>query len=119
MALEVAGRFQINILVEPIPRIKMYRDVPTKFLPIVWFEQSFKIDNQMTFMIKIMLWTPLIGQMIGFIIIVISIYMIYITIQPEEQEQNCVKEDLKPTVRELSPLVNSKLPQDKHSEYKD
>ncbi|KAL7050568.1 hypothetical protein ACKWTF_004126 [Chironomus riparius] len=117
MPLEVAGRFQINILVEPIPRIKMYRNVPTKFLPIVWFEQSFKIDNKMTFVIKLILWTPLIGQIIGFIIAVVSIYMIYKSLQAEKKEQNCPgKENLKSRVPELYPLVDSKLPQDKHAD---
>ena len=112
MALEVAGRFQINILVEPIQKIKMYRNVPTKFLPIVWFEQSFRIDNQMAFMIKLMLWTPFIGQIVGFIIAIISICMIYKIIRAEEKERNCHidkernKENIKSIQAELSPLVN-------------
>lgn len=110
MPLEVAGRFQINILVEPIQRIKMYRNVPTKILPIVWVEQSFKINNQMAFIIKLILWTPCIGQIIGFIIVAVSIYMIYKTIRAEEKERiraiekEKIKEKLK--MAELSPLVN-------------
>jgi hypothetical protein len=65
--LEVAARFQINILSEPIPNIPMYRDVPKKILPILWFEQHVKMSESIADEIKLVLKLPTLGQ-ISFLI---------------------------------------------------
>ncbi|KAL7050562.1 hypothetical protein ACKWTF_004125 [Chironomus riparius] len=111
LPLEVAGRFQLNLLVKPIPKIKMYRDVPTKFLPIVWFEQYFKVDNQLSLMIKLMLWIPFIGQILGFIIAIIGIYQTYKFTYTQQGKKFTIPKDIslestKIRLPELSPLVN-------------
>lgn len=114
LPLKVLARAQINILVKPIPRIKMYRNVPSKLLPIIWLEQSFEVDNQMAFMIKLMLWTPFIGQMIGFIMTIICIYLIYRFSNKKRKERENLREnaknekDMKSVLHELFPLVNGK-----------
>ncbi|CAH1715010.1 unnamed protein product [Chironomus riparius] len=116
LPLEAKARVQLNILVKPLPRIKMYRNVQTKFLPILWMEQSFELDNQMTFMVKLMLWTPFIGQMIGCVTIIISTYLIYrlsqSSVKEEKQEyidENENNKEIKnKKLPELSPLVNCK-----------
>lgn len=91
----------------------MYRNVPTKFLPIVWFEQSFEMDNQMTFMIKLMLWTPFIGRMIGFMIVIGCAYMIFKSVHAEEKKRirdiENEKKTTKTKILELSPLVNNNI----------
>ncbi|XP_054741988.1 protein peste-like [Anastrepha obliqua] len=43
VALEVAARFQVNMLVEPIKGITLYENVPRVFFPLIWFEQKVRI----------------------------------------------------------------------------
>lgn len=109
--MEVAGRFQLNVLMRPIKNIKMYRDVPTKFLPVVWFEQYFKIDDKLTTMVKLMLWLPIIGKIIGFIIGFIGVYQTYKFTFAEKGREfpkdiSINLENQKTRLPELSPLVN-------------
>lgn len=58
----------------------MYKNVQRKFLPIVWFEQHFKIDPSLAFYVRLLLFVPLLGQIVGFIIAFFGIYLIYKTI---------------------------------------
>lgn len=111
LPLEIAGRFQLNVLMRPIKNIKMYRDVPTKFLPVVWFEQYFKVDNKLTLMIKLMLWIPLIGQILGFIIAITGIYRTYKFTYSQKGREfpkdiTINLENAKTRLPELSPLMN-------------
>lgn len=62
----------------PIKNIKMYKNVQRKFLPVVWFEQTFTVDKNLAFLMKIALNIGLIGQVIGLISVFLSIVIIYI-----------------------------------------
>ncbi|XP_063359266.1 protein peste-like [Cydia amplana] len=42
--LEVAARFQLNILIEPNPNIALYEKVPKMLFPIFWVEQSVQTE---------------------------------------------------------------------------
>lgn len=50
----------------------MYRDVPKKFIPILWFEQHVKMSSNIADEIKIVLSLPVLGQKMGIAIAVIS-----------------------------------------------
>lgn len=72
----MAARFQINLLVEPIPSIVMYRDVPKKFIPILWFEQHVKMTKEIANEIKFVLKMPRLGQTIGIFQIVVGVLIL-------------------------------------------
>ncbi|XP_061704075.1 protein peste-like isoform X2 [Cydia pomonella] len=42
--LEVAARFQLNVLIEPNPNIALYEKVPKMLFPIFWVEQSVQTE---------------------------------------------------------------------------
>ncbi|XP_067623366.1 protein peste-like [Eurosta solidaginis] len=46
VALEVAARFQLNMLVEPIKGVSLYEDAPRVFFPLIWFEQKVAITPE-------------------------------------------------------------------------
>ncbi|XP_073949909.1 protein peste-like [Choristoneura fumiferana] len=43
--LEVGGRFQLNILIEPTPHIALYENVPKMLFPIMWVNQNVRTDE--------------------------------------------------------------------------
>uniref|UniRef100_A0A0A1WNN1 Protein croquemort n=1 Tax=Zeugodacus cucurbitae TaxID=28588 RepID=A0A0A1WNN1_ZEUCU len=47
VALEVAARFQVNMLVEPITGVSLYEKVPRVFFPLIWFEQKVRITPEL------------------------------------------------------------------------
>lgn len=76
--LEVAARFQINLLVSPIPKITIYEKVQRKFMPILWFEQHVKMSEDIANEVKMILKLPRIGQIMGIALIAIGIAQIFV-----------------------------------------
>jgi CD36 family len=90
--LEVAARFQINILVEPIPKITMYEKVQKKFMPILWFEQHVKMSEEIASEVKMLLELPSMGQMMGVLFIALGIIQIvFLPIKTFITRQCCTK----------------------------
>lgn len=112
MPLEIKGRFQLNVLMNPIKNIDMYRDVPRKFIPVVWFEQSFKVDESLALWIKIALNLDLLGQVFGFILAITSvILMLILTLNIKKTENGSQIIKLESTLKitrlpESSPLMS-------------
>ncbi|ALC38826.1 santa-maria [Drosophila busckii] len=52
--LEVAARFQVNMLVEPIDGISLYTDIPRIFFPLIWFEQKVRITPELADQLKLL-----------------------------------------------------------------
>lgn len=57
--LDVAIRFQMNMLIRPIPNIFLYKYAPYMFFPIAWYEQKLIIPNDFASKIKIIVAIPL------------------------------------------------------------
>lgn len=60
--LDVAARFQINLLLQPNEYINMYSDVPTIFFPMLWFEENVKIPPELAQSLKMLLALPVVGM---------------------------------------------------------
>ncbi|CAB0020602.1 unnamed protein product [Nesidiocoris tenuis] len=56
--LDVAARFQINILLSPDDTIKLFRNVPTIYFPMIWFEQRASITPEMASELRLALAIP-------------------------------------------------------------
>lgn len=77
--LEIAARFQLNLLVTPIPRINLYKNVPRKFMPILWFEQHIVATKTVSNVVKLILAAPTAGQILGVIFAIIGITLTFLS----------------------------------------
>jgi len=78
--LEVTIRFQANFLVRPIEDIALFQDVPRIFMPAMWFEQKFVMDEEMAEQIKIAIQIPWIGRVVAFVLLGIGVLLVLISI---------------------------------------
>jgi hypothetical protein len=76
--LEVAARFQINLLLDKIQSIALYRDIPRVFVPVLWFEQHVEMSESIANEIKLVLDLPLMGQIMGVVICIIGLITLLI-----------------------------------------
>lgn len=51
--LDVAGRFQFNVFIEPIPNIALYENVPKMMFPIFWVEQRVRVGSAVTSQLRV------------------------------------------------------------------
>lgn len=58
-------RFQANFLLRDYEDISLYQDMPTRFIPAMWFEQKFTMSEEMTEQIKFALQIPTMGRIVG------------------------------------------------------
>ncbi|XP_023016535.2 protein peste isoform X2 [Leptinotarsa decemlineata] len=79
--LQVAARLQLNMRLQSIEEIRMYNDVPTVFIPVLYFEQTLTIPENMIYMLKILLNLKYICMAIGILCIctgvLVSVCVIY------------------------------------------
>lgn len=73
--LDVAARFQLNILVEPHPNIALYENVKRVFLPVLWFEQHVVMQEAYADEIGQALSIPRTARICGIVLIVLGIIM--------------------------------------------
>ncbi|XP_046382371.1 protein peste-like isoform X2 [Ischnura elegans] len=53
--MDVAARLQINILMQPIKHVSMYEGVPMAFFPMIWFEQTATMTDEMASSLRLLL----------------------------------------------------------------
>ncbi|CAG9862241.1 unnamed protein product [Phyllotreta striolata] len=70
--LSVAARLQLNLRMAPVPGISIFENVPTAFIPVLYFEQKVDIPDQMTFMIKVLINFDLICLLVGIGLMVVA-----------------------------------------------
>lgn len=76
ITLDVAARFQINMLVRPVNNIAMYQDAPYLFFPIIWFEQKVTIPKEIASEVQMVLSIPTTGYICIAVIVAIGLIMI-------------------------------------------
>lgn len=74
--LEVAARFQVNMLVEPIQGISLYTGIPRIFFPLVWFEQKVRITPDMADQLKVLPIVMLSGHIFAGICLIVGITLL-------------------------------------------
>lgn len=75
--LDVAARFQINMLIRPIPNVTLYQHAPRMFFPVLWFEQKVTIPSDMASEIKTVVAMPMTGYMAIAIVFVIGLILTF------------------------------------------
>nr|CAI5833429.1 unnamed protein product [Callosobruchus analis] len=63
--LEVAARLQLNLRIQPIPGVTLYRSLPTVFFPALYFEQFVSLPEDMTMSIKLLVHFEIICLAVG------------------------------------------------------
>jgi len=74
--LEVAARFQVNMLVEPIQGISLYSGIPKIFFPLIWFEQKVRITPEMADQLKVLPVVLMSGQIFAGVCLAIGIILL-------------------------------------------
>lgn len=107
MPLEIAARFQLNLLIDPIPRLNMYKDVPRLFMPVLWFEQHVTASPNVAMIVKAVLNVPITGQIIGLIIFLFGIGMITLNVRSIKKfyDEDNIRNATSSRISVLQPLV--------------
>ena len=63
--LDVAIRMQINILVRPLEYVHVLRDVNTMFFPMIWFETTTELTDDLIGQLKLLQAAPGLGNIMG------------------------------------------------------
>lgn len=66
--VDVAARFQINVLIDKVPGISMFEKVPKSFIPVMWFEDSMSTPSNMVTKMKMMAYLKNIVSGVGWAI---------------------------------------------------
>jgi hypothetical protein len=64
--LEVAIRLQINVLVRPLEFIEILEDIPTMFYPMIWFETTTELPEDLAFQLRLLSLVPEFGKIFGY-----------------------------------------------------
>lgn len=64
--LDVKARMQINLLLRPYEKSKLFKDVPKVMVPILWFTQSVDLTPDLADLAKLLVKLPAIGLSIFF-----------------------------------------------------
>uniref|UniRef100_A0A7G3AVF2 Putative plasma membrane glycoprotein cd36 n=1 Tax=Lutzomyia longipalpis TaxID=7200 RepID=A0A7G3AVF2_LUTLO len=74
--LEVAARFQLNLLIRPSTNVALYQEVPTVFFPVLWFQQKVLINPEMAADLRQVLALPTIGYICAGVAIIFGVLLI-------------------------------------------
>lgn len=77
--LEVVIRYQANFLLRDYEDISLYQNLPTKFIPAMWFEQRFTMNAEMGEQLKFALQIPSMGQIVGIQIICFGLICVIVS----------------------------------------
>ncbi|XP_043269958.1 protein croquemort-like isoform X2 [Venturia canescens] len=77
--MQVRGKLQLNLLIQPDKFIEIFKNVPRTFVPMLWFSQEADLTSSLASQVKFVLILPLLGQVtlygiaaIGFLLLAIG-----------------------------------------------
>nr|CAD7264916.1 unnamed protein product [Timema shepardi] len=72
--LDVAARFQVNILLDQRPYISLFKNVPKIFFPMLWFEERAAMPQEMASQLKLLLHLPTIGLVVSITLVLVGLF---------------------------------------------
>lgn len=76
--VELAARFQVNVLIRPDPDLRIFKEIKETFMPILWFEQYVRMDESTAMTFRFVLAIPLIGRIFGVILTLIGLFVLLV-----------------------------------------
>ncbi|XP_063927143.1 protein peste-like [Zophobas morio] len=92
--LQARARLQINLLLHSIPGVTIYENVPTAFLPIMWFDHRIDVPDSELFMLKQILNVRWISTTIGVVMMVAGLLLVLYFIMKQRRRNVRMKETL-------------------------
>uniref|UniRef100_A0A8D9F287 Scavenger receptor class B member 1 n=1 Tax=Cacopsylla melanoneura TaxID=428564 RepID=A0A8D9F287_9HEMI len=74
--LDVGARFQINLLLQPIKNVVMYRHVPRVFFPMIWFSNRATMPRHMAEELQLLLNVPCISLIFSGAVLLLGVALI-------------------------------------------
>lgn len=75
----MSARFQTNVLIKQYGNhVSVFQDVPKIFMPIFWVEQKFVMDAEKAGQLRLALFAPTIGQVVGVSLLIVGFVIISI-----------------------------------------
>jgi len=71
--IDVAARFQLNVLLDKVDGIAMLKNVSKTFFPVLWFENKAQVPDNLVFKMKLLANLPEILQGVGWVQIGVSL----------------------------------------------
>ncbi|KAL1463325.1 hypothetical protein WDU94_015085 [Cyamophila willieti] len=78
--LDVAARFQINLLLQPIEYVVLYRDVPRVFFPMIWFSNRATMPRHMAEELQLLLTVPCISLIFSGAVFLLGLTVVVFTL---------------------------------------
>lgn len=75
--LRAAAKLQLNLLLHPVKGIRLYENVPTVLMPVLWFEEVADIPDSILTLLRILLAVPIILQVTGALCIGVGLWLCF------------------------------------------
>lgn len=76
LPIELVGRLQINVLVQPTPHIALFKEAPTMFFPALWIQEKVRSPDDKIQLLYIFSWIPIVGYVCFGILIFIGAFLL-------------------------------------------
>lgn len=80
--LDVSIRLQLNLLMKPVKYITTFEDIPTAYVPVLWFQQSARLPDYLMVALKFLLSFQTICLVMGGALIVAALMVAISTTTP-------------------------------------
>lgn len=74
--IEVKARIQLNLMMQPNPKVTLFRDVPKFLFPVFWFDQEVSIPHEYSWKLKVLLSSTTVANLLGSISLVIGFVLL-------------------------------------------
>ncbi|XP_069695617.1 protein peste-like [Periplaneta americana] len=81
--LDIAGRIQLNLLLQPNERNRMYWNMPRIMFPMLWFEELATVSSEDVWELKLLLMLPVFGPYISTLVAVLGLILLTIAVLPK------------------------------------
>lgn len=74
--LKVVARLQVNLLIQPSEIVTLFKNVPKMYIPMIWFELTAEVTEEMSSGLRQLLAVPVVMLSIGITMIVVGLCLI-------------------------------------------
>ncbi|XP_054264335.1 protein peste-like isoform X2 [Macrosteles quadrilineatus] len=94
--IDIGARVQLNMLMQPIPHISMYKNVPRVMFPVLWVDQRVTISEALAWELRLVLLLPTLATIAGVFALSSGTILFVILLALRSRRKNAEKEGNKP-----------------------